>query len=100
MNRGLRMDDHLNAVEANIEKPARFDNLKSLVHQRGRIDRDALTHLPVWMRQGLLRGCFRNFCRRGCAKWTSGSRQDQALDFASVAGAQALMDRVVLAIHW
>ncbi len=38
-----------------IEQPAGFDHLKSLVHQSRRIDGDAVTHLPCWMLQRVSR---------------------------------------------
>src|SRR3712207_8327767 len=37
------------------EQPAGFDHFKALVHQRSRINRDALAHLPSGMIQRLLR---------------------------------------------
>ena len=98
MNGRLRMDDHVNFVEVHAEEPARFDHFEALVHERGGVDGDALAHFPVGMRQGLLG---RHFCELGGGgrpKRAAGSGEDQALHFPVIAGAQALMNGVVLAI--
>src|ERR1700733_5915732 len=50
------MDHHVDLVGPHAEKPPRLDDLEPLVHHRRRVDRDPAAHLPVRMREGLLRG--------------------------------------------
>jgi chitodextrinase len=93
------MDHNMDFVEIQPEEPPGFDHLKALVHQGGRIDRDALTHLPIWMRQGLLGSHGSEIGDGSLAEGAARRRENQALHFAMFAGAKALMDGVVLAIH-
>ena len=49
MNNALGMDDDFDAFARGIEQPMRLDHFEALVHQRGRIHRDLLPHLPRGM---------------------------------------------------
>src|ERR1700722_1449304 len=93
------MNHNLDFFQADIEKPARFDHLEALVHERGGVNRNSIPHPPIWMRQGLLWCCFGDF-RDWCgAEWTARGGEHQTLNFAPVARAEALVDGVVFAVH-
>src|SRR5277367_6364053 len=98
MNGGLRMDHHVNFVEAHAEEPLGFDDFEAFVHHGGGINGDALAHLPIWMRQGLFWCDLGKFGQRQFAKWTARRGEDQAADFGAFPAAQALVDGVVFAV--
>ena len=43
------MHEDIDLFRTKTKQPVRFDNFKSLVHQRGRIDRDLRAHRPRWV---------------------------------------------------
>ena len=94
------MNHNFDLIEIHTEEPARLDDFKSLVHHRGRINRDSLAHLPIWMRERLLGTHVTHFRERRLAKRATRSCQNEALYFFALAGPQALVDGVVLAIYW
>ena len=53
MDQALRVDDHLDVVPVHVEQPPRLNDFESLVHQRGRVDRDLRAHVPGRMLQRL-----------------------------------------------
>src|SRR5438045_3439340 len=53
MDLRLRMNHHFHFVGGEVEKPASLDDLKSFVHQSGRVYGDSRAHLPRWVVQGL-----------------------------------------------
>src|SRR4029077_5935042 len=54
MNDALRMNNHLDALHLDAEKPMRLDHLQAFVEQRRRIDWDLRSHVPGWMSHRLL----------------------------------------------
>src|SRR6266404_2485996 len=93
------MDYYINLIWLNTEQPSRLDDFKTFVHHRGGIDRDAIAHSPVRVRERLLR---RNALQRSewrLSKRSARSRQHKAPHFAALSAAQTLVYRVVLAIH-
>src|SRR5437879_13092948 len=93
------MDYYINLVRLDAEQPSRLDDLEAFVHHRGGIDRDAIAHSPVWVRERLLR---RNALQRSewrLSKRSARSRQPKAPPFAALSAAQTLVYGVVLAIH-
>src|SRR5207247_5271430 len=54
MNNALRMDDDLDALHLDVEKPMGFDHFQALVEERRGIDCDLRSHVPGWMFQRLL----------------------------------------------
>src|SRR5579862_2608140 len=99
MDRGLRVDNYLNLRQIHPKQPPRLDHLKSLVHERGGINRNPLAHLPIWMSEGLLWSHFRE-TRHGClTEWPTRSGKDQALYLVACAGAQTLVDGIVLTVN-
>ncbi len=92
------MHHHLHPAGRQVEQTASLDDFESLVHQGGGIDGDALPHFPRGMIQGLGHGDRRKL-RLGCVKkWSSGGGQPDALDLFHPSAAQALVDRIVLAV--
>ena len=55
MHDALRMDEHLYPIGINTEEPLSLDNLKALVHHRGRVDCYLCAHIPCRMLEGI--GC-------------------------------------------
>src|SRR5580704_15729584 len=100
MNCGLRMNYNLNLIQPHIEKPTCFDHLEAFIHQRSRINRNTIPHLPLWMRESLLGSRLVHLSDRSIAERATRGGQKQAFYFASFAGAKALMDSIVFAINW
>src|SRR5215831_3884415 len=98
MNGALRMDDHADLVGRHVEQAARFDYLETLVHQRGRVDRNALAHLPSGMVESLLDGDAGEVAPRSVQEGPARRGKPDAMDFVAAPAPQALMDRVVLAV--
>ncbi len=92
------MDDHVDLVRAHVKEPVRLDDLKAFVHERCRVNGDPAAHAPVGMRQRLLRRGRGHFGEGSLSKRAARGGQDEPLDLGVLAGAQTLMDRVVLAI--
>jgi len=93
------MNDDFDLIRANVEEPVRFDNFETFVHHGGGIDGDAIAHAPVGMREGLLRRDARELRKGSPAKRPAGSGENKAAHFAVRTAAQALMQRVVLAVY-
>ena len=53
MNYALRMYEYLYPISINAEKPLSFDNLKALIHHRGRVDGYLCSHIPCRMLEGI-----------------------------------------------
>ena len=49
----LWMNEHLYPICINAEEPLSLDNLKALIHHRGRIDSYLCTHIPCRMLEGI-----------------------------------------------
>src|SRR5580693_9613282 len=82
MNGGLWVNHDVNLVGAHAKEPARLDHLESFVHHRRGIIGDAVTHLPVWMRECLLwRHCLETG-KRGLPKRSAGCCQHKPTHFA------------------
>src|SRR3569833_4327550 len=103
MHDALRVDDDFDLLGRQAEQQTRLDELETLVHQGGGIDRDLPPHRPVGMGNGLFRRCRRNGLARPVAEGTSGSCQQ----YATYTGGSrattnvvwhALEDRVVLTV--
>src|SRR5258708_7007521 len=93
------MNEHVHLIGREIEEPAGFNDLETLVgHGRG-VDGDAIAHLPGGMIQRLPDRPRFQFMYWRPAEWTAASRQNELADFGMFASAHALMHAVVLAIH-
>ena len=53
MNNALRLYDNLDLIDRNVKKPFGFYHFKTFIHHCRRIDRNLLSHLPVWMFQSI-----------------------------------------------
>src|SRR5579863_10335099 len=93
------MDGNPDLAGLDVEKPAGFDDLQALVEHGGRIDGDAATHVPGGVLEGLLGrdGC--ELIERELAERAARGGEPDGLDFVVGAGAQALVDGVVLAVN-
>src|SRR5258706_16106697 len=99
MNGGLGVNNDIDLVRTHVKQPARLDHFETLVDERCGIDRDAATHTPVRMSEGLLGRRESHFRKRRLSERSTGGRENQTLDIVLFSGAQALMDRIVLAVH-
>src|SRR5882762_5404040 len=99
MNRRLRMNHHLNLLRLHPKQPPRLNHLESLVHHRRRINRDPVPHPPIRMSQRLLRRHIRQILQRRLPKRPARRRQNNPQHFPMRPAAQALVYRVVLAVH-
>ena len=95
----LRVHDHVDPVERDVEQQVRLDDLEPLVDEGGRVGRDHPPHREVRVRQCLLRG---DLAQRLTAAATEGSTarsHDQSPHLLGAATAKALRDRRVLRVH-
>src|ERR1700679_1723840 len=93
------MDHYMNFLQPHAKEPSGFDHFKAFVHHGGGINSDALSHLPIWMRQSLFWCDLRKFCQRQLSKRAARSSQHEATDFLRFPSPQALMNGIVLTIH-
>src|SRR2546422_6480716 len=77
MDRGLRMNYHVDLVRAHPKEPACFDDFEAFVHHRGRINGDAVSHAPVGMRKRLFDRDVRQRGQRRLSKRTARRRSEE-----------------------
>src|SRR5213075_2343044 len=99
MDRGLRMYDHADLRGRQVEQSAGLDDLETLVHQRGRINGDAVAHFPCGMVQRLGNSDIGELGYRSIQERATGSSEPDAADLIHAAAAEALVDGIVLAIY-
>src|SRR5512142_3058441 len=92
------MNEHFYPLGRLLEQAARFDDLETLVHQCGRVDCDPPAHLPGRMGERLLDRDGGELSRRGVEKRPTRRGEPDALDFAQLPPAHALVHSVVLAV--
>ena len=80
MNNALPMNHDLDLGLRDIEEPAGFNHFKSLVHQRGGVDRDFRAHFPIRVLERPLRCDILQLFRAQIPEGPSGCRQDQTAD--------------------
>src|SRR5438270_1223775 len=100
MDCGLRMYDHADLRGRQVEQSAGLDDLKAFVHQRRRINGDAVAHFPCGMIQRLGNSNIGEFGYRSIQKRSARSGEPDTADFIHPATAQTLMDGIMLAINW
>ena len=71
------MDDDIDLVGTDVEKPAGLDDLETFVHHGGGIDGDAVAHAPVGMREGLLGSDGAELAERRFAEGAAGGGEDR-----------------------
>src|SRR5437016_2051290 len=98
MDCGLRMYDHADLRGRQVEQSAGLDDLETFVHQRRRINGDAVAHFPCGMIQRLGNSDIGKFGYRSIQKRSARSGEPDAADFIHPTTAQALMDGIMLAI--
>ena len=98
MDDALRMDHDGHLRRRQVEQPARFDDFQPLVHQRGRIDRDLVAHLPRRMLQGVGNPDAGEVVCRSVQKRPARRGQDDPLDVCTAVAVQGLEHGVVFAI--
>ena len=99
MHDALRVDDHFDAIHADVKKPARFDHFKRLVEQGGGVERDLAAHVPSGMAQGHFGSDLWQLGRRCFAEWPSRAGENETPHAFNIAALEALKNRAVLAIH-
>ena len=103
VDHALRVDDNLDAIGVGPEQPTGLDDLQTLVHHGGRVDRDLATHRPRGMCAGLIGGDRRESFDRPIAQWAAGRGQQNAFhpdrgQALAEVRRQTLEDGVVLAV--
>ena len=98
MDDALRVDHDGHLRRGQIEQPTRFDDFQPLVHQRGRVDRDLVAHLPGRMLQGVADADAAEVFGRAIQKRPTRRGQDDPLDVFAPVAVQGLEHGVVFAI--
>ena len=99
MNNALRVHDDLKVLDRHVKKPVRLNQLKTLVHHRGGVDRDFWTHFPVRVLERLDDADGPHALQRPVAKRPAGGRQQDTAQRRSLLILQDLKDGVVLAVN-
>src|SRR6202789_4725566 len=92
------MHRHLHLRGGKVEEAAGFDDLQGLVEDGGGVDGDALAHDPGGVLEGLGWGDALEVGELGVAERAGGCREPDLFDLRSGAGAEALVDGVVLGV--
>src|SRR5664279_2090037 len=100
MNGALRMHQHADLTGRHVEQAAGLDHFKAFVHQRRRVDGDALSHLPRRMVQRLLHRDMSELTLRSMQKRSARRGQPDTVHLAALPAPQTLMNSIVLAINW
>ena len=107
----LGVHHYIDGVVADPEQLMGFDDLESLVHQRGRVDGDLRAHLPRRVRQGVVDGDLAQRLLMAAPERAAAGGQHHPPDrhrpqlrqgghlFFPENGPQALMDGAVLGVH-
>jgi len=99
MNGGLGVDQHRNLINGHLKQPMSFQNFKSLVHHRSRINGDAVSHSPGRVVQSHFWSDGVHFLFRKSAERTTRSGQDDPTHFRFAARPQTLMNGIMLAVN-
>src|SRR5206468_4649971 len=84
VNYRLGVDDDVDLLGREVEKPAGFDQLQALVEHRGGVDGDLAPHAPGGVLEGVGEGGVLDLLGGGGAKGAAGGGEDQALDLAGL----------------
>src|SRR6266446_4689771 len=93
------MDYYINLIRLNTEQPSRLDDFKTFVHHRGGINRDAIAHSPVWVRERLFRRDALQRSEWRLSKRSARSGEHQPPHLAVLSAAQTLLERVLVPLH-
>ena len=100
MDDALPLDNDLDLILRQTEEPRGLDQLKTLVHQGSRVDRDLGTHIPVGVLEGIrLRLGAQLLGAHTEERPAGGGQQDLFQRFGAVLILQALEDGAVLTVH-
>ncbi len=95
----LRMDDNVDVVVGHAEEQMRLDQLETLVHQGGRVDRDERPHVPRRVRKGLFGRHLAQLVTSAAPERPAACGQDELAHLRGPTTAQALGERGVLGVH-
>ena len=99
VNAALTMYQHLKLIHWSVKEVMSLNELKALIHERGAIDGNLGTHLPGWMRQGVVgRNVFKLLARISEERTTRTGEPDP-LDVGGVLANKALEDGTVLGVN-
>ena len=76
-----------------------FNELKTLVHERGAVDGDLGTHLPGWMRQSVVGRDVHELLTRISEERTTRTGEPNPLDVSGVLANKALENGAVLGVN-
>ena len=95
----LRMNQHLDLVGIDTEKPFSLDDLESLVHHRRRVDGDLRSHVPCGMAQGIILSHLLQLLASEQAERASTCREQNLLYLIVALTHNALENGGMLTIH-
>ncbi len=93
------MDDNVDVVIGHPEEQMRLDQLETLVHEGGRVDRNKRPHVPGGVRQRLLCCHLAQFSAGTAPKGPPAGGEDKFTNLLGPAAPQALGKRRMLGIH-
>ena len=88
----LRMDEHLDAIDRQVEEPTCLDDLEALVHHAGGVDGDLSTHLPVGVLERLCGSDMLHLFERESAERSAAGCEQEFLDGVGVLAHERLED--------
>lgn len=99
---GLGVNDCLDAIHEDAEKPAGFDHFEAFIEEGGRVDGDFRPHVPSGVVHGHFRGDVDEVGGWGLAEGASGGGEDEAGDLriGAAVAFEALENGVVFGIDW
>src|ERR1044071_3732699 len=98
MNDAFGVDNHIDLLIFQAEKPFGLDHLEPFVHQRRAIDRDSGAHSPVGMLESMGGLYVHEEICLASQEWPPGGSQDHLLDHSRVLSGEALKYSAVLAV--
>ena len=98
MNDRLGVNNDRQFLGGQAEQPASLDHLKSLVHHRGRIDRDLRPHPPVGVIERFFDGNPFHLFAGMMPKRAAAGGEDQPSDILAASALKRLEDRAVFAV--
>ena len=99
VNATLTMYQHLKLIHWSVKEVMSFNELKTLIHERGAIDGNLGTHLPGWMCQGVVGRNVFELLARISEERTTRAGQPNPLNISRVLANKALEDGAVLRIN-
>ena len=99
VNATLTMYQHLKLIHWSVKEVMSLNELKALIHERGTVDGNLGTHLPGWMRQGVVGRNVFELLTRISEERTTRAGEPNSLDISGVLANKTLENGAVLRIN-